>query len=291
MLENFFKLNAADSAERIDTQEEFLEKITQSKEITNVIFLPHELRPPRPKNVVKDKILRNISFRSTRFYDVEFRNCAFEDCLFVGSEFERCEIHSCTFKGCNFHKVRLLDTYVNPRVFIGLFDPVKHANIGVHVFQQLRANALNTHQPVFFETADWHFRRWLRYEMIDKHRRDKEPLARTSWRVFRNWAYEVFLGYGHSLQRFVGWSLAAFVVIVSFNCWWFRSGMHVPNDLETIDGTARTIYYTLVTLTTLGYGDITPATQGGMIVAGLEALLGLIWFGMLTSIIVKKVFR
>ena len=60
---------------------------------------------------------------------------------------------------------------------------------------------------------------------------------------------------------------------------------------EAVNGTARIVYYTLVTLTTLGYGDITPTTGGGMIVAGLEALLGLLWFGMLTSIIVKKVFR
>jgi voltage-gated potassium channel len=67
--------------------------------------------------------------------------------------------------------------------------------------------------------------------------------------------------------------------------------LRVPKEIESVDGTARAVYYTLVTLTTLGYGDITPATQGGMIAAGVEALLGLVWFGMLTSIIVKKVFR
>jgi voltage-gated potassium channel len=79
-----------------------------------------------------------------------------------------------------------------------------------------------------------------------------------------------------------------------FNCWFWKtgsSGLHIDKNLDTVQGVFRTIYYTVITVTTVGYGDITPVTAGGLMVASVEALLGLVWFGMLTSIIVKKVFR
>jgi hypothetical protein len=292
MLQNFFKLNAAESAVKIATQDEFLELVRVNKRIENAIFFATELRSPRPQNVIRNKAFYNVSFKSTRFYDAEFRYCEFEDCLFVGSQFDRCEIHHCSFKGCNFHKVRFVETYVDPQVFVGLFDPTKHANIGVYVFQQLRSNALNTHQPEFFQTADWRFRRWLRHELIDKFKRKQARWREIWWPVARNWGYEFFIGYGHSLTRFGLTSLFLFSGILSFNCWFWRSAeMNMTAKVQAVDGLSKAIYYTVVTLTTLGYGDITPTTAKGMFVAGIEALLGLVWFGMLTSIIVKKVFR
>ncbi len=80
--------------------------------------------------------------------------------------------------------------------------------------------------------------------------------------------------------------------LVAFNSWfWPNLVMKVTPEIANVNGNVKAVYFTLITLTTLGYGDITPTTAVGMMVAGTEALLGLVWFGMLTSIIVKKVFR
>jgi hypothetical protein len=294
MLHDFFKLNGADTAAKIATQDEFLELLRSNTRIENVIFVPDEFRPTRPQNVIRKKFFCNVSFRSTRFYGVEFRDCTFEDCLFVGSEFDRCEIHDCSFTGCNFQKVRLVDTYVDPKAFVRLFDPARHANIGVWVFQQLRSNALNTHQPEFFQTADWQFRRWRRHELIDQFKRDEKTLSEVWWQVSINRIYEFFVGYGHSLTRFAFTSLVVFAAILSFNCWFWQNSdrdMAMTPSVAAVDPISRGVYYAVVTLTTLGYGDITPITAHGMFVAAAEALIGLVWFGMLTSIIVKKVFR
>lgn len=162
------------------------------------------------------------------------------------------------------------------------------------MFQQLRSNALNTHQPEFFQIADWEFRRWLRFELLSEVTRGiKSPLD-VWWPVFKNWTYDFFMGYGHSLTRFALTSVALFVGILELNCWFWGGGdseLAMTEKVMAVDGIARLLYYTVVTLTTLGYGDVTPVTAGGMILAATEALLGLIWFGMFTSIIVKKVFR
>ncbi len=292
MLESFFHINSAKTASRLSSQQELISLVDSGGEVANVYYEPDEFRPTRPKNVVKERTFRNVNFSNTAFIGVEFRKCVFEDCLFLSCEFDRCEFHHCKFTCCNLHKVRFVSTYVDPQIFVGIFNPVKHANIGVHVFQQLRSNALSTHQPDFFQTADWQFRVWLRYEWLSKWHRGDCKFSEMAWPVARNWLYEFLLGYGHSLKRFSFWSALLFVGLVAFNTWfWPNLVMKVPPEIANVNGNVKAVYFTLITLTTLGYGDITPTTAVGMMVAGTEALLGLVWFGMLTSIIVKKVFR
>ncbi|MEA3189395.1 MAG: hypothetical protein QOD99_3225 [Chthoniobacter sp.] len=294
MLQNFFQLNEVEAASDIASEEDLLTLLQNHDRIENAIYRADTFQPRRPRNVIRNRTFNNVSFRSTLFRDVEFRDCTFEDCLFVGSEFNRCEIHRSIFRGCNLHKARLVDTYIDPALLIGVFDPTRHANIGVWVFQQLRSNSLNTHQPYFFQIADWEFRRWLRFELLSEVARGARRRHEVFGAVVHNWAYEFFMGYGHSLTRFGFTSLALFVGVLEFNCWFWETGVSdlVMNEkVAAADPVSRTIYYSVVTLTTLGYGDVTPASSGGMLVAAGEALLGLIWLGTLTSVIVKKLFR
>lgn len=134
-----------------------------SPRIDNIIYVPEEFGAPQIYKI-EDRQFTNVSFSKTLLIGIEFRNCTFEDCLFQSTEFERCEFHECVFTCCNFNKSKFADTYIDPKVITGIFDPRDHANIGVHVFQQLRSNALNTHQPELFQAADWQFRRWKRHE-------------------------------------------------------------------------------------------------------------------------------
>jgi voltage-gated potassium channel Kch len=47
-------------------------------------------------------------------------------------------------------------------------------------------------------------------------------------------------------------------------------------------------YFTAITLKTLGYGDITPTTEVGRIVVGLEAVLGFVLLATLASTVFRK---
>ena len=294
MLRNFFRLNEVPDILRIGSRDDFLALLQQNARVENAIYLPDELQSSRPQNVIREKTFCNVSFKDTRFYKIVFRDCQFVDCLFMGCELERCEIHDCSFGGCNFSKVLIIDTYVDPRYFVAMFDDKQYANIGVWVFQQLRSNALNTHQPDHFEVADFEFLRWKRYELIREYKDQTKTFRDVWWRVTFDWLYQKLMGYGHSLMRFGVTSLVLFLLIVALNSWFWHyanAGMAMTDEVRNVNGLPRAIYYTILTLTTVGYGDITPITEGGMLLAGLEALLGLVWFGMLTSIIVKKVFR
>jgi hypothetical protein len=50
-------------------------------------------------------------------------------------------------------------------------------------------------------------------------------------------------------------------------------------------------YYSFVTFTTLGFGDVTPGNLGGEIIVTVEVVLGYITLGILVSILANKVAR
>jgi len=51
------------------------------------------------------------------------------------------------------------------------------------------------------------------------------------------------------------------------------------------------LYYSVVTLTTLGYGDVVPASMAAQVVAMIEVIMGYVMLGGLLSIFTNKIAR
>jgi voltage-gated potassium channel len=49
---------------------------------------------------------------------------------------------------------------------------------------------------------------------------------------------------------------------------------------EAFSSIPQTMFWALITMTTVGYGDVTPVTQGGQVIAGFAALLGVAMFAL-----------
>ena len=66
-------------------------------------------------------------------------------------------------------------------------------------------------------------------------------------------------------------------------------------NLLNLEGSARTgftpFYFSIVTFTTLGFGDVKPSCLAGEILVTLEVILGYIGLGGLISILSNKVAR
>jgi len=117
---------------------------------------------------------------------------------------------------------------------------------------------MNTHQPEFFQTADWQFRLCRRRNLNGNGGRRKKSSVRSRDQSQLTLSYEYLLVTDIASGGFSDGRLPHSFLIVWFNCWWFGLGCMVPQDVQTVDGTDTNNLLHLVTLTTLGYGDITP---------------------------------
>lgn len=197
MLTDFFKLNPPVTV--FKDQLKLTRLLRNSNDLRNVLFQPDTLGPPDTTNAIRpftDKTFTNVSFAKTTITGVTFRDCVFVDCLFIGTRFVNCEFHGCTFKGCNPHKIVFENTYIDPSVFEGMLDPVEHSNIGMHLFQQLYNNSMETHQPEFADTAEFNRSKWNRYVLNHRYSgwKKKDPQYIVGW--LTNYLFYILVGYG-----------------------------------------------------------------------------------------------
>lgn len=54
----------------------------------------------------------------------------------------------------------------------------------------------------------------------------------------------------------------------------------IPGELACDKKPWDSLYFSIVTITTLGYGDLTPLTDTGKAIAALEALAGIVLLGL-----------
>ena len=76
--------------------------------------------------------------------------------------------------------------------------------------------------------------------------------------------------------------LFVIVFIVSSSLIYFAEHRHHPSGFQSIPDS---MYWALITLTTVGYGDITPITAAGKTIAVISAILGVFVVALMTGIV------
>lgn len=117
-----------------------------------------------------------------------------------------------------------------------------------------------------------------------------EEFAKENPRSYKLWL--ISSDCGRSIKLWLLWSL---VVVLIFAAAYYGLGnckFHFAKDILPFAEEKKYllyVYYSVVTFTTLGFGDITPITIGAMAVVVLEVILGFIMLGLLISILANKV--
>ena len=116
---------------------------------------------------------------------------------------------------------------------------------------------------------------------------------------------EAFAAESPVLSRLWGWTsdysrspfrigIVGVLIICAFASIYYASPslVHWPNtkwgDPRPMDLWFAPVYYSVVTFTTLGFGDIFPATTGGEILSTIEVLIGYVWLGYLVSVLALR---
>lgn len=106
------------------------------------------------------------------------------------------------------------------------------------------------------------------------------PLMKSRFKWFVSLFEFILWGYGERPSRIILVALATVTFysgIYSYFDWLDEKGN--PYHLSLLDSS----YFSVVTFTTLGYGDITPKTEILKLLAGSEALLGAFTMGLIVA--------
>lgn len=285
---NFFKL--VEPYEEINSSEEMFNLLEGGSEsIKDVLYRPDTLAgdPSSFRRQIRDKEFVNVSFTRTVIQAVNFYNCTFRKCLFVGCTIKECEFHDCKFIDTNTHKVELKAVYINPNSFDSCLLPTVDQNIGTHLYQRLMNNSNDENQPLFGRIAAFKFNMWMRYQLSYE--------ARKAWNSNKVDSVGLWLaslgrgiwglwGAGVRLRRFMLCFVTVILLLSSVN-FTLRVSMGLPALEEFLDA----VYFTVITLTTIGYGDITPTEPIGKIIMTLQGIVGFFLFALAASTIFRRI--
>ncbi len=113
-------------------------------------------------------------------------------------------------------------------------------------------------------------------------------------RWFLYWLWKTTSRYGES---FAHWGLTNLVVVFGFAILFYFIGQYFSSpshEMIRIGGEVRPagvfnyFYYSVVTFTTLGYGDITPISLLEKVVGSLEVMIGYVMLGVFLTILHKR---
>lgn len=101
------------------------------------------------------------------------------------------------------------------------------------------------------------------------------------------WLWKSSCDCGRNVWWWIGWS--------GFIVWFFGSLFltFLTNSLEvsSVDNLFAAYYFSIVTFTTLGFGDVTPLTLGAQIAVVCEVILGYVMLGGLVSLLAVRLAR
>jgi Ion channel len=129
--------------------------------------------------------------------------------------------------------------------------------------------------------------------------REKNPKTHFLWWLFSDC--------GRSFGRWALWSLgfAIFFSLIFLQCpdffpdWWIKICNEIGPEFEQTAeayqgkplGFRSSLYFSIVTFTTLGFGDVIAANYTARFLVAIEVILGYIMLGGLISILANKLAR
>lgn len=117
----------------------------------------------------------------------------------------------------------------------------------------------------------------------------EELRASGGWGRFRFWIWWISADCGRS---FVRWGLLSLGMAIAFGIvYYFMGAKHIKPEAPLPFSLITMVYYSVVTFTTLGFGDVKPQTELAASIVMVEVMLGYVMLGGLVSIFANKVAR
>lgn len=283
MSANHFKVDGT----RIDSFDEFL-RAEVSDCWENLHYYPEQFGPgSRNHYVFKEKTFKEISFKDSELTKLKFVRCTFQKCLFIGAKASSCEFVGCVFRDTNTHKWKFSSCLVDPKQFSKNFDLLQDANIAIDLYQSLYKCSIEEHQPEYAVESLYHMReaefRHLNSQLERGTIGKKEYYSRKA----SSFLHREISGYGLKFSKIARFAIIVTLFFTGLN-WLFGDSIFANGKVE---GFVDAFYFTIITMTTLGFGDITPVTTCGKILISLQAVAGFSILSVALAGVANKAIR
>jgi uncharacterized protein YjbI with pentapeptide repeats len=200
--------------------------------------------------------LRCVCLRNARIREADM-----SDADFTGSDLREADLALCKVVGANFKDVDMRGASL--RAIEG-FEKAEWIGVDIRDINFAGAYAL---------------RRFVVDQNYLKEFRERSRFAKLVY-----WLWRITSDCGRSLSRWCFWITLQLLLFAGlFKLVGLDYGDH-PTPLSPL-------YYSVVTLTTLGYGDIVPSSLAGQVIAMIEVVTGYVMLGGLLSIFSNKMAR
>lgn len=246
-----------------------------------------------------------LNLWSSRFVDINLKGASFERCAMGlsvfdaayvrGAHFRDCDLHGASFSRSNLDGARFERTAlrfstwtaaeVSPQAFAGglLEEARGRYALAAGVYHALRLN--------LSAAGDEAAAGWAAYRQCVMLRRDLRQRGR-----WRRWlgslALDVLWGYGERPWRLMACALAFCALCAA--CYFFtgvRLGERCVAGLGALppaEHVFECLYFSVITFTTVGYGDVTPCGAASRALAAFEAFAGIFTMGLFVTANVRK---
>jgi len=215
---------------------------------------------------IKNTTLSHASLKGADLRMVKANGARFRNSDLTGTDVSRADFSNTDMAGANLAKATLHETDLHEAALGGI--------VGFETTDWVGCNV--TH-------ADFTGAYLARRVVIDQNYLH-EFRSQSKW---HEWLYRIWWvtsDCGRSYSRWGLWTLAFALLF---------TGLYelVAIDYGDYPTPLSSLYYSIVTLTTLGYGDVLPASQTAQVVVMLQVVIGYVMLGGLLSIFSSKMSR
>ncbi len=213
-----------------------------------------------------------------------------------GATFSGADLTGADFRAAKLENSRMLDTNLTEAVFgaATLSDvDFTGASVGLASFRDADLRGARLRGVTDYHTSDWinadiqnvdFTGAWLvrRHIQDENYIHEFRTQSKNHERLYRVWS--ITSDCGRSLSRWSLWTvLVAMIYAVLYT--------QVEIDWGDYETPLSPVYYSVVTFTTLGYGDVLPSSTAAQIMAMSEVILGYFSLGGMMSILSDKMAR
>lgn len=250
----------------------------------------------------------NMIFENNTFVLSSFMDCDMENCIFDGNAFYSTVINNSNIFNLNIINMKYSDiefhftnqekdTNLHKKIYVSKMDNkyITNGKNDYKVLAKMYYTLLEYLQKKNLDTENMGEYRYLYYvySMLSKRHFWEQVWERISWLI---------CGFGEKIERLfisflivillpaIGYMFAGINIGQSVIKYTFVGGKRV-GIIQILKDFGICLHFSIVTFSTVGYGNITPYGAGSYLISALQILTGILFLAVFTSVILKKILR